>query len=262
MASVRQLDDLLISQGRYVVTTDDIEGAIGPSPNPSGRLAALRRQHRLVSAAKGLYLVVPAEYRSWGALPADWFIDPLMRHLGRAYYVGLLSAAAIHGASHQAPQLYQVMVDERLRARSLGRVKLRFYRSAAVPAMIERQGVERRPTHTGEYSLASPALTALDLVEFQRDAGGLNNVATVFAELDGLDAEVLARLASDRPQSVIRRLGWLLERYRQNAQLDALAGLVVRDREHPTPLEADGGSGGPFDARWNVLENVELEPDL
>ena len=64
MSAVRRLDDLLISQGRYIVTTDDIEGAIGPSPNVSGRLAGLRRQHRLVSAAKGLYLVIPAEYRT------------------------------------------------------------------------------------------------------------------------------------------------------------------------------------------------------
>lgn len=262
MRSVRQLDDLLISQGRYVVTTDDIEAAIGPSPNSSARLARLRRQQRLVSAAKGLYLVIPAEYRNWGSLPADWFIDALMRHLGRQYYVGLLSAAAIHGASHQAPQVFQVMVDERVRARSLGRVKLRFYRSGVVNEMIERQGVERRPTHTGDYSVSSPELTAIDLIEYQRDAGGLDNVATVFSELEGLRGDTLARLAEGRPQSIIRRLGWFLDRYRHADQLDSIAALIVRDREHPTPLEPDGASGGSFDPRWNLLENAEVEPDL
>jgi predicted transcriptional regulator of viral defense system len=262
MSAVRQLDDLLISQGRYIVTTDDIEGAIGPSSNPSGRLAGLRRQHRLVSAAKGLYLVIPAEYRNWGSLPADWFIDALMRHLDRQYYVGLLSAAAIHGASHQAPQLFQVMVAERVRARSLGRVKLRFYRSGVLKDMIERQGVERRPTHTGEYSVSSPELTAIDLVEYQREAGGLNNVATVLSELEDLHGDVLGRLAEGRPQSVIRRVGWFLDRYGRANQLDSVAALVVPDREHPTPLEPDGSSTGPFHARWNLLENAEIEPDL
>jgi len=262
MTPVRLLDDLLISQGRYVVTTDDIEGAIGRSPNSSGRLAGLRRQHRLVSAAKGLYLVIPAEYRNWGSLPADWFIDALMRHLDRKYYVGLLSAAAIHGASHQAPQVFQVMVDERVRARSLGRVKLRFYRSGVLKDTIERQGVERRPTHTGEYNLSSPELTAIDLVEYQRDAGGLNNIATVLSELEGLHGDVLSRLAEGRPQSVIRRLGWLLDRYGHADQLDGVAALVVPDREHPTPLEPDGSSTGPFHPRWNLLENAEIEPDL
>lgn len=261
MITVRQLDDLLISQGRYVVTSNDIEAAIGSSPNLSGRLAALRRQLRLVSAAKGLYLVIPAEYRAWGSLPADWFIDPLMRHLGRQYYVGLLSAAAIHGASHQAPQVFQVMVDERVRARSLGRVKLRFYRSGLVKEMIERRGVERRPTHTGDYSVSSAELTAIDLIEYQRDAGGLNNVATVFSEIERLQGDTLARLAEGRPQSVIRRLGWFLDRFRCADQLDSLAALVVRDREHPTPLEPDG-SPGAFDPRWNLLENAEIEPDL
>jgi predicted transcriptional regulator of viral defense system len=149
MTSVRHLDDLLLSQGRHIVTSSDIEAMIGPSPNPSSRLATLRRQHRLVSPAKGLYLVIPAEYRGWKTLPADWFIDALMRHMGRHYYVGLLSAAEIHGAAHQAPQVFQVMVDERVRPRSLGRVKLRFYQSAAVLKAIYRQGVERRTVHTG-----------------------------------------------------------------------------------------------------------------
>ncbi|MGH2366492.1 MAG: type IV toxin-antitoxin system AbiEi family antitoxin domain-containing protein [Chloroflexota bacterium] len=257
-----QLDDLLISQGRYIVTTDDIEGTIGPSPNPSGRLAGLRRQRRLVSAAKGLYLVIPAEYRNWGSLPADWFIDALMHHLDRQYYVGLLSAAAIHGASHQASQVLQVMVDERVRARTLGRVKLRFYRSGVLKDMIGRQGVERRPTHTGEYSLSSPELTVIDLVEYQRNAGGLNNIATVLSELEGLQGDVLSRLAEGRRQSVIRRLGWFLDRYGHTDQLDSVAALVLTDREHPTPLEPGGSSSGVFHPRWNLLENAEIEPDL
>ena len=257
-----QLDDFLISQGRYIVTTDDIAGAIGPSSNASGRLAGLRRQHRLVSAAKGLYLVIPAEYRNWGSLPADWFIDALMRHLGRAYYVGLLSAAALHGASHQAPQVFQVMVDARVRERSLGRVKLRFYRSGFVKEAIERQGVERRTSHTGEYRVSSAELTAVDLIAYQREAGGLNNVATVFSELERMPGAGLARMAAGRPQSVIRRLGWLLEHYGHADQLDSLAALVVRDREHPTPLETAGSAHGTFCSRWNLLENAEVEPDL
>jgi len=176
--------------------------------------------------------------------------------------VGLLSAAAIHGASHQAPQVFQVMVDERVRARSLGRVKLRFYRSGVLKDMIERHGVERRPTHTGEYSVSSPELTVIDLVEYQREAGGLNNVATVLNELEGLRGDVLGRLAEGRPQSVIRRLGWFLDRHGHADQLDSVAALVVPDREHPTPLEPDGSSSGAFHPRWNLLENAEIEPDL
>ena len=46
-----------------------------------------------------------------GVLPGELFIDPMMRALGRNYYVSLLTAAAMHGASHQAPQAFQVMVS-------------------------------------------------------------------------------------------------------------------------------------------------------
>jgi hypothetical protein len=62
-------------------------------------------------------------------VPADWFIDDLMGHLGRRYYVALLSAAARHRASHQAPQVFQMMADGRVLDRAIERVRLRFYAS-------------------------------------------------------------------------------------------------------------------------------------
>jgi hypothetical protein len=63
-------------------------------------LQRLRARRRVFSPTRGLYVVIAPEFRSWGGVPADWFIDDLMRHLGRRYYVALLSAAAYHGASH------------------------------------------------------------------------------------------------------------------------------------------------------------------
>lgn len=262
MTSVRHLDDLFVSQGRYVASADEIEDTIGSRSNLSARLARLRRQGRLVSAAKGLYLVVPPEYRTWRGLPADWFIDDLMRHLGRHYYVGLLSAAALHGASHQAPQSFQVIVDRAVRSRTIGRVKLQFFETRAMAAAVERGGVERRTSHTGAYNLSGPELTALDLVAHARRVGGLGNVATVLAELEDLRGQRLAALAVGRAQSVIRRLGWLLDRFGHADDLDPLAALIVRDREHPTPLDPDAPALGAPDPRWYVLENTDVEPDL
>lgn len=61
----------------------------------------------------------PADYRSWGVLPGELFIDGMMRALGREYYVSLLTAAAMHGAAHQAPQVFQVMVDRHVADRDL-----------------------------------------------------------------------------------------------------------------------------------------------
>jgi AbiEi antitoxin C-terminal domain len=50
----------------------------------------------------------------------------MMAHLHRAYYVALLSAARIQRASHQAPQVFQMMsAGAAPRDRDLGRVRLR-----------------------------------------------------------------------------------------------------------------------------------------
>lgn len=44
------------------------------------------------------YVIVPSEYRSLSCLPADQFIPALMKHLGLAYYAGLLTAAQYYGS--------------------------------------------------------------------------------------------------------------------------------------------------------------------
>ena len=65
-------------------------------------LYRLERSGAIVSPRRR-FVVVPGGYCSAGGPPAIWFIEDLMRHLGRRYYVALLSAAALHGAGHQQP---------------------------------------------------------------------------------------------------------------------------------------------------------------
>ena len=78
-------------------------------------LQRLIAKGEVFSPAQGFYVPIPPEYRAWGgAIPSAEFIDQMMRHLGRRYYVALVSAAEIHGAAHQRPQVFQVMVDQTL----------------------------------------------------------------------------------------------------------------------------------------------------
>ena len=97
----------------------------------------------------------------------------------RRYYIGLLSAAELHGAAHQRPQVFQVMVEQQVTDRDFGRVKLRFY---------SRAKLDRFPTvlpnsAKGQVRVATPETTALDPASLPQDAGGLNNVASVLSEL-------------------------------------------------------------------------------
>lgn len=187
-----------------------------------------------------------------------------MRHLAHDYYVGLLSAAEVHGFAHQRPQVFQVMTPARLRDRSFGRLRLSFITSSEVP----RRPVVVKNTPTGTMRISTREATALDLVALPRRGGGLSNVATILGEMlhdDALDIKALARLATDYPIAVAQRTGWLLELVSHDLDRDVdLEPLrkIAATRSTPTPLASHASSRGPVDERWNVIVNDTIEPDL
>lgn len=201
---------------------------------------------------------MPPEYRSWGVVPGEWFIDDTMRHLAREYYVGLLSAAAVHGAAHHAPQTFQVVVDQAIADRDLGRVRVRF---TVDPGAAVAQTLTRN-VPTGTVKVATPEQTAADLVAHPRLAGGWSNIATVLAELDGIDTNTLAQIMRARPVSQTRRLGWLLDTFTENPETDALDAIARRPTAPPTLLEPSRARNGDLDHRWALIVNTTVEPDL
>jgi predicted transcriptional regulator of viral defense system len=257
--TIHTLPDFLISNGRYAVTTDEIVALTGASSDAVRHgLARLRRQGRVFTPARSFHVMVPPEYRSWGVTPAPWFIDAMMRHLGRDYYVGLLSAAAHHGASHQAVQVFQVLTNRHVENRDFERIRLRFYRSS----LISRTPVETVNTPTGIMAVSTPEATVVDLVERPGESGGLGNIVTILGEIGELNGATLADLSALRTRTLPRRLGWLLARFRDDVDLGSLRRLVVPDRGKPCLLVAGGPVRGIIDRDWGVRVNVEVEPDI
>lgn len=257
--SVQDLPDLLISRGRYSASLEEIQELteLSYAAVTSG-LQRLRRQGRVFSPTRGLYVVIPPEYRSWGVVPAEWFIDDMMRHLGHRYYVALLSAAAYHGASHQAPQVFQVMADARVLDREIGRVRLVFYTSAhTADAPTETVTV-----HTGSIPVSSREATVVDLIREPRASGGISNVATILTEIGELDGSALATLAARHGRALARRTGWLVERYGSCQDLGPLRLAARLDQGEPDLLAASGPRRGRADRAWRVRLNVAVEPDL
>jgi len=261
----RDLPDWLISQGRHWITTDEIAATLAiPAEQVPPIVARLRRAGRMFSPTRGGYVPIPAEYRSWRAVPASHFIDPMMRYLGHEYYVGFLSAAEVHGAAHQRPQVFQVITDARLNDRAFDRVRMEFTTSAKTA----RRPTKAVNTPTGTMKVSVPEITVLDLVTSPAHGGGLSNIATVLGGLLGdglLDVPRLAELAKDYPAAVSQRAGWLLEQVAGEigTELDlARLAEVAHARSKPTPLAASGPQAGPFNERWNVLVNTDVEPDL
>jgi predicted transcriptional regulator of viral defense system len=256
---IHELPDLLISQGRYSASLEEIRELTGLSyAAVTSGLQRLRQARRVFSPTRGLYAVIPPEYRSWGVTPADWFIDDLMRHLGRRYYIALLSAAAYHGASHQAPQVFQVMSDGRVLDRAIERVCLRFY----VNEHTADTPIDKRTVHTGYVRVSTREATVVDLIREPRASGSINNVATILIEIGELDGSILATLAARHGRTLARRTGWMVEHYGSCQDLGPLRLAARLDLGEPATLSASGPRRGPTDPDWRVRINTIVEPDL
>jgi predicted transcriptional regulator of viral defense system len=258
--AIKTLPDHLLAQGRYTATSDEIaelleldKGAVRVGMN------RLRTQHLAFSPARGLYAFVPPRYRAWGVIPAEWFVDDLMRFLQRDYYVSLLSAAVRHGAAHQRPQVFQVITDKQTADRTIGRVSLRFFASSDV----NRAAREKVNTPTGTMNVASRETTINDLVAQPKAAAGFGNIATIIREIGPLDGNELARLSSPHPRSHSRRLGWLIEHFAdQLPDLTELQHQAEPNRGVPSRLSPGGPRRGPIDRRWGLWINTNVEPDI
>ena len=247
--------DRLLAQGRGSITSDQIRDETGAASEAvRAATANAIRKGLLFSPTKGLYVPVPPRYRSWGVVPADHFIDAMMRHLGCGYYIGFLSAAAHWGSAHQAVQEYQVVVDRHVLDRDLERVRLRFHQTRR----IEERGTVRVSGGEAMLTVASPSQCAVDLVETPAWGGGLSNVATVLAELPDLDGRQLAKLAAGRAMPVVQRLGWLLDHIDADVDLGPLE-VLARSRNRSALLDPRRPRRGDRDDRWGVIVNTGLE---
>lgn len=256
----RQFIDALQGQGRYTFTDAEArESVASTSRGVAEALRRLRGSRHIATPRRGFNVIVPPEYREAGSPPASWFIHDLMRFVQRPYYVGLLSAAAVHGAGHQQPMRFQVITGRPMRPAGVGRVRIEFHSSRDV---IETPA-ERVQTDTGYMRVSTPEATAFDLVRFAAAAGGVGNVATVLGELaERLGNDALRELAAARPTVEVQRLGYLLDSIGHPQLADplarALAGRrvrVIRLAPGLPPL-----SGRPS-LPWKVLANEVLDLD-
>ncbi len=202
----------LLSEGRVVFSANEAERALGIGRGAFLDAAErLQRRKHLVRPRRGFYVVVPPQYASWGAPPPSWYIDDLMRHEGRPYYVALLKAAEFHGATHQAVMEFHVVTDKQLPRIHTGRSLIAFHYRKDVKAVSD--GVENHKTDTGKMNVSSVELTALDLVRYSHATGGMDNIVTVLADLGPkLGSQELAQLSSTAERAIVQRLGYLLDR--------------------------------------------------
>jgi predicted transcriptional regulator of viral defense system len=222
------------------------------------RLKAAGRIHRV---RQGFYTIVPLEHADAGSIPTDWFIADLMRFLGIPYYVGVLTAAAYHGAAHQQPQEFQVVVTRSMRTISTGKTRIRFLRYGGLPDAR----TQPMKSFTSVLPVSTPEQTAFDLVRFQRHIGGFDAVMTVLAELTEKLSDSALLLAARREPSLaqVQRLGWLLDRLGARSLARELAERIERRSPAVVPLNGSLRSRrGSIDRKWRLIVNDEPESEL
>lgn len=258
-AKARAYVEGLLARGRHTFTREEAEVALESSPIAAYHsLRRLQKRGWLAMPRRGFYLIVDPEHRQLGALPATAWIDDLMRFHGISYYVGLLSAAAMHGAAHQQPQELQVVAGAVLRPLTVGRVRIRFFFRGRMEIAV----TEKTKTSSGYIPISTPEMTAYDLVRYRKGAGSIDHVATVLSELaERLDAKRLLAIAKKGEEMpVIQRLGYLVERTGHAELAGDLARLV--ERAKPKFVRLEPGSSEAVtdrDERWHVLVNTTIE---
>ncbi len=249
-----------MASGRYHFSAANARAALGlPATAANSALYRLKKQGLIGSPGRGFYVVIPPEYRGLGCLPADQFVPALMEREGRSYYAGLLTAAQYHGAAHQRPQAFQVFVTKRRRGLSCGRVRVTF---------LQRKGLGRVPTESvntprGTLRLSTPAATAIDLLGYSKQSGGLDHVVQVLAELaEQIRPEDLPGAAATAPIAWAQRLGYVLESV-VGSKLVAHLKEYVRDRapESTALLPSAPHDTSERDTAWRLWVNASVEPE-
>ena len=218
----------------------------------------------IVSLYKGYYLLVPPQYAFKGILPPTLYLDAFMKYLQRPYYVALLNAAAFHGASHQQPQEYFVMTNfPVLRPTQKKGLKINYISIREIPESL----IEKRKTEAGYLNISNAALTACDLVQFEKRVGGLNRASTVLNELGEVikSTDFTPAVLQHVQVTALQRLGYLLENACFHTELaDALFEAMKREKLNlfRIPLKsARETKGFSSDNRWKVIVNTEIDID-
>lgn len=262
MKALEFINDLGKNGRHYFTIVEAVTHFAKPKQLVQASLRRLVKKGYLTTPHQGFYLIIPSKYRSLGCLPAEQFIPELMQYLDLPYYVGLLSAAQYYGAAHQKPQQFQVVTKNYFPSINCGRVNVTF---------VMNQGISHVPTQqlnteTGYISLSTPEATAIDLFQYPRRSGGINNIITVLMELvESINAKQLKHCLSSMQVELVtkQRLGYCLDFIEHDELSEVVFSHLSAMNLRTRPLVAGISTRqSERNKKWELFINANLEPDL
>ncbi|MEY3421113.1 MAG: hypothetical protein RIR48_1402 [Bacteroidota bacterium] len=254
----------LLSIENYSFSLDEIaKETAGSSNSLKFELLRLSDKGEIVNLRKGFYLIIIPRYSSAKKLPLQLYCEKLFKYLDRNYYVGLLSAAKFHGASHQQIQRdYLITEKPKFNDISKNAIDIRFFTTTNWPD----KNIQQKKSDAGIFKISSPALTIVDLIHYQTKLGGIIRILETIEELiEELTESDLADLLSWYPnKSTLQRFGFLLEDLGMEVEFQEMIHSKLKAKNFfPVLLSPNSNEKpGAVDNRWKVDVNVKLENDL
>lgn len=254
--------DAVRAKGRYAFTLEELKDKFEITDKALLQsLYRLKLKNKIVQIRKGFYTLLPAEYSNYGIIPSNMFIDDMMSSLNRKYYLGLISAAAIHGASHQQ-SMETFVITEKPALRDIKNKKLKI--NFLVKNEWNKEDIRQIKTDAGYINVSSPELTALDLLYYV-DKLGMNRVITILKELiEEIKPSILTKTAKNYSQiAAVQRLGYLLEYELGNEKLSQAIFQTIADKKGTNiPLMPGKNKKGSTNTKWRIINNINIESDL
>ncbi len=266
---VEYLENLRMS-GRRHFTFQEIVHSLNISENSAKcGLYRLKKNKKIITPIKGLYVIVPPEHKPYGSIPAEELVPIMMKYLNAEYYVGLLSGAAYFGATHQKSARFQIISNKRIKH------SLQF--GQVVIELIYKKGdLSHLPTQdfvvtTGYLKVAKPELTAIDLFKYPNRSGGISHIATVLSELlENMDAQKLIILAENIDELCqVQRIGYVIEKVdimdeeKKNNFINVLVEYFQKNKRPYVSLVPNMPISSMHRCKkWKIIENTDFESDL
>ncbi len=255
----RLLDEIQ-GRGRLVTSLNELVAMSGLTP-----LAVRRQLEHLVDRITRLpsrpscFLIIPPEHRLRGAPPIVNWLGDYCQLSQQPYYVGLLSAAAMHGSAQQAVQITQVITTTPTRALDLGNVHIEFH----VKQRLDDTPLTQIKGLAAPLAVSSPEATALDLMSFQQSVGGVARAVNVVAGLlPAMTADGWRRALHLENVAVKQRMGYVLEvlgakKYAKLVEASLPAKLRQVRLQSATP-----SLGAGWQMPWLVEDNIHLKESM
>lgn len=254
----------LLSLEEYSFSLEEVTENSSKNPTAIRReLNRLIEKREILNLRKGFYLIIPPRYSSLQKLPLQLYAEKLFKFLKRKYYIGLYSAAKIHGASHQQTQRDYIIIETpKLNTIKKKNFVIQFHTTGNWP----KNNIEKKKSDAGIYKVASPALTFIDLIHFHTKVGGLNRMLASLEELaeELTEQNVHSLLNWYENKSTLQRAGFLLEQLLGSNSLSDMAFQKLNQQPfYPILLSPKKNEKpGSVDNRWKIDVNILLDSDL